>query len=70
MDDHAVLHRLYGDQLQGTSFPKAAEVIWIVRTVSMSQDAMRLEVISSGYWLDSLSGADTYDPAAYADEIR
>ena len=69
MDDGAVLHRLYGEQLQGTSFPNADEVVWIVRTEAIGADVMRLEVISSGYWLDALERTDSYDSAAYADEV-
>lgn len=70
MDDHAVLHRLYGDQLKGHSFPNAAEVVWIVRTDTVDENVMRIEVISSGYWLDALDGVEAYDSTAYADEIR
>lgn len=70
MDDRAILHRLYGDQLKGKSFPNADEVVWIVRTEAISADIMRLEVISSGYWLDALEDTDSYDSAAYADSVQ
>ncbi len=70
MDDHAVLHRLYGDQLRGQSFPEAAEVVWIVRTEAVSDDVMGIEVISSGYWLDALQGTKTYESSAYADGAK
>ncbi len=68
MDDQAVLHRLYSNQLKGKSFPNADEVIWIVRTDAVAEDVMRLELISSGYWLDALGRTRSYDSAAYADE--
>jgi len=70
MDSHAVLHRLYGEQLKGKSFPNADEVVWIVRTEAVSEDVMVIEVISSGYWLDALDRTKSYESAAYADEIR
>lgn len=70
MDDRAILHRLYGDQLKGKSFPNADEVVWIVRTEAISADIMRLEVISSGYWLDALEDTGSYDSAAYADGVQ
>lgn len=70
MDDRAILHRLYGDQLKGKSFPNADEVVWIVRTEAISADIMRLELISSGYWLDALEDTDSYDSAAYADSVQ
>ena len=70
MDDHAVLHRLYGEELKGTSFPNADQVVWIVRTEAVSEDIMAIEVISSGYWLDALERTRSYESNAYADEIR
>ncbi len=68
MDDHAILHRFYGDELKGRSFPNADEVVWIVRTESTGENSMKLEVISSGYWLDALDGVDQYESTAYADD--
>ena len=68
MDSHAVLHRLFSEQLKGRSFPNADEVIWIVRTEAVNEDVMRIEVISSGYWLDALNRTEFYESAAYADE--
>ncbi|MDX1401583.1 MAG: hypothetical protein R3245_06655, partial [Kiloniellales bacterium] len=69
MDHQAVLHRLYGEELKGKSFPNADEVIWIVRTNAVSENVVQIEVISSGYWLDALNGTKFYESAAYADEI-
>ncbi|NQV98190.1 MAG: hypothetical protein HQ483_00695 [Rhodospirillales bacterium] len=68
MDDNAVLHRLYGDQITGKSFPNADEVVWIVRPEVTSEETLKIEVISSGYWLDPLQGTKSYDSTAYADE--
>lgn len=70
MEPDAVLHRLYGDQLAGTSFPEAAEVVWIVRAVPAGDNVMTIEIISSGYWLDPLDGTRSYDSTAYADAPR
>lgn len=67
MDDHAILHRLYGDQLKGKSFPIASEVIWILRAEVTGEDSMKFEIISSGYWLDALIRVKNYQSAAYAD---
>ncbi|WP_193171811.1 hypothetical protein [Nisaea nitritireducens] len=69
MDDHAILHRLYGDQLSGKSFPNAAEVVWTVRAEPVGEDAVKLEIISSGYWLDALERTKSYESTAYADEV-
>ena len=67
MDDHAILHRLYGDQLSGKSFPNAAEIVWTVRAEPAGEDTVKLEVISSGYWLDALERTKNYESAAYPD---
>lgn len=67
MDDDAVLHRMYGAELRGTSFPNAAEIVWIVRADKTGEDSMDIEVISSGYWLDALGRTKTYESTAYAD---
>jgi len=69
MDEHAVLHRLYGDELSGTKFPNAAEIVWIVRAVAVDPQTMDAEVISSGYWLDALEDVQEYESAAYADDV-
>ena len=51
---------LYGEQLEGTSFPSADDIVWIVRTEAVSVDVMTIEVISSGDWLDALSRTKSY----------
>ena len=69
MDDHAVLHRMYGEQLKGSSFPNAAEIVWIITASEVSKNVWQLEVISSGYWLDALERTKSYESNAFADEI-
>lgn len=69
MDSHAILQRLYGDELSGTSFPDADEVVWIVQTVPVDEKTMKVEVISSGYWLDALEDVQAYESTAYADDV-
>jgi len=60
---------LYHDELAGKSFPNAHEIVWIVRTEPVIHDTMRIEVISSGNWLDALNNTESYDSSAYADDI-
>lgn len=68
MENRAVLHRLYGKELAGTSFPNADEIVWIVRAEASPDTTMRIDVISSGYWLDALEDAESYVSNAYADD--
>ncbi len=67
MEEDAILHRLYGDQLTGKSFPNAAEIVWIVRPYALSETVMKIEVIGSGCWLDALGRTKVYASTAYAD---
>jgi len=67
MDDHAILRRFYCDELAGTSFPKADEIVWIVNAEPAGTDAMTIDVIGSGYWLDALQQTRSYVSTAYAD---
>ena len=68
MDGHSVLHRMYDDQLKGQSFPEADQVIWTARTVSFNDDTLKLELISSGYWLDPLEETRSHESKAYSDD--
>lgn len=68
MDDHAVLRRMYGEQLVGASFPNASEIVWIVQSEPVGDSALAFEVIGSGYWLDALARTKSYESTAFADE--
>ena len=67
MDQGAVLHRLFDEQLAGQSFPEADSIVWIVRTEAIDANAVKAEIISSGYWLDSLRNTRSYQSSAYGD---
>jgi hypothetical protein len=68
MDDSAVLHRLFDEQLAGQSFPEADSIVWTVHTEAIGENVVEADVISSGYWLDSLRNTRSYESSAYADE--
>lgn len=65
MDEDAALHRMFDDQLRGASFPEANTIVWTARTERTGEHAVDVEVISSGYWLDSLRGIQSYESNAY-----
>ncbi|MDH3511752.1 MAG: hypothetical protein OER85_12940 [Gammaproteobacteria bacterium] len=67
MDDSAALHRLFDEQLAGQSFPEADSIVWTVHAEAIGDNVVEAEVISSGYWLDSLRNTRSYDSSAYAD---
>ncbi len=70
MDSHSVLHRMYDEQLKGESFPNADQLVWTARAERLKDDILKLEVISSGYWLDALGETRSYESTAYSDETR
>lgn len=67
MESRAILHRFYGKELAQPPFPNAAEVVWIVRTEATGENSMRLEIISSSYWLDALEDTEAYTSSAFDD---
>ena len=68
MDADSILHRLFHEQLLGRSFPEADTIVWTVQTESLGKDKTEIDIISSGYWLDSLRDTRSYQSNAYADE--
>jgi hypothetical protein len=67
MDQDAVLHRLFDEQLAGQSFPEADCIVWVVRTEAIDANTLKADIISSGYWLDSLRKTRSYRSGAYSD---
>ena len=60
MPDTAVLHRLFDDQLAGGPFPEAESIIWVMHQKLLNPTTLQLEVISSGYWFDSLNDVEDF----------
>ena len=70
MNNDSTLHRLFDKQLEGKSFPEADTIIWIVHSEPTDAQAVRIEVISSGYWLDALRDTSSYESSAYPDRPK
>lgn len=60
MPPTAVLHRLFGDQIAGGPFSEAEFIVWEFQQTPIHDSAVRLDVLGSGYWLDSLPGVKHY----------
>lgn len=69
MPDNTLLKRLFGEQLAGTSFPEAKDIVWQLRTVKQEASSITLEVVSSAYWLDDFKYADSYEATTQADAL-
>lgn len=68
MDNHATLHRLFGEQIAGASFPEADRIVWTVQSEPSQGGALVVNIVSSGYWLDALKETRSFTSHAEADE--
>lgn len=69
MSDHSLIHRLYADQVEGTSFEDAKNILWQLKTVSKDDTSVTYDIVSSSYWLDEIKYADSYEAESHADVI-
>ena len=60
MSDHALLHRLFGEQLAGGDFAEAPAILWQAAPSERTATGVVFDVISSDYWLEEFKYADTY----------
>jgi len=67
MGSGAVLHRMFDEQLAGKKFPEAESIIWIINEVASEGSSKKLQIVSSGYWLDPLEHVNTFESGAYSD---
>ncbi|SNR70897.1 hypothetical protein [Hymenobacter mucosus] len=69
MPDNTLLKRLFHEQLDGTSFPEAASIIWQLQPSKPNDTSLVFDVVSSAYWLDDFKYADTYQATTQADTV-
>jgi len=69
MPDNALLKRLFHEQLDGTSFPEAAAIVWQLRPVSKTEQSVTFDVVSSAYWLEDFKYADSYQATTQPDTV-
>ena len=61
LSDHALLNRLFGEQLAGSDFAEAPAILWQVSAGEKTAASAVFTVISSDYWLEEIKYADTYE---------
>ncbi|GAB3227821.1 hypothetical protein GCM10027346_11620 [Hymenobacter seoulensis] len=69
MPDNTLLKRLFHEQLEGTSFPEAPNIIWQLHLVKQEETLAIYEVVSSAYWLDDFKYADSYQATTHAEAL-
>lgn len=67
MDDRAVLRRLFGDSLGGSSFAEARGIAWKVLPREGAPPAFEFTLISSHQWFDPLRDAESWTVMAQPD---
>lgn len=67
MSDHNLVNRLFGDQLEGTNFEEAKNIIWELKTVDKKPNEITFDIVSSAYWLDDIKYADNYEATSHPD---
>lgn len=70
LSDHALLHRLFGEQLAGAAFAEAPAILWQLTPSEKTANSVVFDVISSDYWLEEFKYADTYEAATHVDEVK
>lgn len=69
MDGHALIHRLYEDELKSKHFPAATNIIWSVKSTPNGDGSFQFDVLSSDYWLEAYAPNTVYECIAYPDAI-
>lgn len=69
MTDHAVIKRLFDDQLAGGAFPEAEHIIWHFDSEFLGKKAI-FTIFSSWYWLRPLDEVSNYTSGANASPTK
>lgn len=70
LDSHALIQRLFDEQLAGTSFPEAEHIIWQKNLSRANLDgSFILSLISSKNWFEDFAPAETYACTIWPDAV-
>lgn len=67
LEDNALMHRLYEEQIQGKNFPEAAGLVWQLKQVAESGSSRQFSLVSSYFWLQSFEQVDSFEAISHAD---
>jgi len=66
MDDHALLNRLFKDQIIKSALPEAEGIIWDFNTAKEGSKTV-ITIFSSEYWLHDMDEVSSYTSEAFSD---
>ncbi|MGB3799160.1 MAG: hypothetical protein WA952_05050 [Lewinella sp.] len=70
MDGHALLHRLYEDELKGSSFPSAKHILYRIESRAVESDTFELTLYSTDYWLEDFRPNGPYEATVAEDQVE
>ncbi len=67
LGDDALMHRLYEDQIKGTSFPEASGIVWQLKQTANNGLNRQFSLVGSQFWLASFEHTQSFDGVSHAD---
>ncbi|BBP43409.1 hypothetical protein [Thiosulfativibrio zosterae] len=67
LDEHAILNRLYDEQILGKTFPEAQGMIWDLKWLEQSDTTREVQILSSALWFADL--AEQFEGTTHQDEV-
>lgn len=67
-DDNLIL-RLFEEQIAGTMFNDAKDVIWQLKSKKTSENELIFDIVSSSYWFQDFEFIDVFEAETHADLI-
>jgi hypothetical protein len=69
MDEHTIMQRLLGDNLNSNSFPEAEHIIWSFEAKGMEEGSSSntFTIYTSWNWVEDLRGVLNYESFAFSD---
>ena len=61
MSEHAVINRLFHDNVESGQWKEAKDIIWQFNTSELAQKSIKIEFTTGVYWVKELRGAENYN---------
>ncbi|MBJ7552108.1 hypothetical protein [Marinomonas ostreistagni] len=69
LESDALMHRLYEDQIKGTSFPEASGIVWQLKQTANNGVSRQFSLVGSQFWLASFEHIQSFGGVAHADSV-
>lgn len=65
-----LIFRLFEEQVAGTEFKDAKDIIWQLRSEKTSENELIFDIVSSSYWFQDFKCIDVFEAETHADVIK